>query len=226
MGGEVGDGRGRDGGKPLVRGLYGIVDTSLVPAGRVAAVAEQLIEGGVKILQLRAKGLAGGEFLALARTLKALALKNRVLFIVNDRVDIAMAVGAAGVHLGQDDIPVHEARALLGERFIIGLSTHNLREAELAEGSTADYVSFGPIFTTSTKKNAEPPLGLKALGKGRTLVRKPLVAIGGITEESLPSVIGRGVDGVAIISDILLGKTPAEKVRSIRNIIKVCEAKV
>lgn len=226
MGGEAGEMRGIERDKGLIKGLYAIVDTSLVPPRRVGAVAEQLIEGGAEILQLRAKGLAGGEFLALARILRKFTSDKGVLFIVNDRVDIAMASGADGVHLGQSDIPVEGARRLLGDRYIIGLSTHNLAEAAGAEGTTADYVSFGPVFITATKENAEPPLGTLTLKQARALVKKPLVAIGGITAARLHEVLSCGVDAVALISDILLCDEPAEKVRSIKKVIKESLPKV
>lgn len=226
MGGRAGERRGReagDGAKSPVKGLYAILDTSLVPANRVERVAEQLLRGGVKVLQLRAKGLPSGEFLRLACLLRELAVKRGALFIVNDRVDIAMAAGADGVHLGQDDIPVEEARALLGDKYLIGLSTHNLTEAARAGATTADYVSFGPVFATATKKDAEPTLGLKALKEARALVSKPLVAIGGITAQSLPSVMDTGADAAAIISDILMSKAPGDKAARIISLLKVRE---
>ncbi|MFQ5428277.1 MAG: thiamine phosphate synthase [Thermodesulfobacteriota bacterium] len=223
MGGRAGERWGRsggDGGKSPIRGLYAIVDAGVVPLERVRNVAEQLLGGGVKILQLRAKGVPGGEFLTMACQLRELTFKSKALFIVNDRVDIAMAGEADGVHLGQDDIPVEEARALLGDKYLIGFSTHNLAEAAEAQGTTADYVSFGPVFATTTKEDAEPTLGIKALEEARALVKKPLVAIGGIREETLPDVISHGADAAAIISDILHCPDPGEKAARMISLFK------
>lgn len=212
--------RGVDKVDKKIRGLYGILDTSLVPPERAAEVAGQLLESGITVLQLRAKGLGSGEFLRLARRLRELASAQGVLFIVNDRVDIALASEADGVHLGQDDIPVEEARSLLGRDKIIGFSTHNPAQAREARATTADYISFGPIFATTTKKNADPPLGLKALKEARGELKRPLVAIGGINEETLPHVLACGVQSVAIISCILKSQDPGQKARELISIIK------
>jgi len=206
-----------------IRGLYGIIDTSLVPPGRAAEAAGQLLESGLTILQLRAKGLPSGEFLLLARRLKHMASGRGALFIVNDRVDIAAASEADGVHLGQSDIPVEEARRLMGHDKLIGLSTHSLTEAKRAGGTTADYVSFGPVFPTSTKEKADPPLGLEALKEARALVKKPLVAIGGIKAENLPGVLACGVDAVAVISHILKSGKPGDRAKGIISIINASQ---
>jgi len=203
-----------------ISGLYGIVDTSLVPPERAAEVAGQLLESGLAILQLRAKGVGSGEFLRLARRLRELASARGVLFIVNDRVDIALASEADGLHLGQSDIPVEEARRLLGRDKLIGLSTHNLEQLRQARETTADYLSFGPIFATTTKKNADPPLGLEALKEARGLVEKPLVAIGGIKAENLPAVLACGVESVALISCILKSRKPGQRAKELMAIIK------
>ncbi len=203
----------------LVKGLYAVADTDLVPLAEAVRTAEGLIGAGVGVLQLRAKTLPSGDFLRLAVRLCGLCAERGAAFIVNDRVDIAIASGAAGVHLGQDDIPVDEARRLLGDDKIIGFSTHSLEQARAALETSADYISFGPVFTTATKKNADPALGLEALGSARALVGRKLVAIGGITEERLPGVLGTGVDAAAIISDIILDADPSEKARRIMGII-------
>jgi len=203
-----------------VRGLYAIVDTDLVGPIRAVRVAEALVEAGAGVLQLRAKTLQSGDFLALARRLRDICYGRGALFIVNDRVDVAIASGASGVHLGQDDIPVLEARRLLGREMVIGLSTHSLEQARLAGDTSADYISFGPVYPTSTKKDAEPALGLEALGKACSLVTKPLVAIGGITEDRLPGVLATGVEAVAMISHILLDRDPASKARRIMGMME------
>ncbi len=219
MGGKRGARGGRGRAKTHVRGFYAIIDTALVPLEKINEVTEKLLSTGVKVLQLRAKGLASGEFLLIARKIKRLCVKNKTLFIVNDRADIALASCADGLHIGQSDIPVQGARALLGEQFIIGLSTHSLAELERAGDTSADYISFGPIFSTTTKKNAEPTLGLDALKEASTLVVKPLVAIGGISEENLPQVLNCGADAVAVISHVLCSKNPGEKAAAL---ISIC----
>jgi len=195
----------------IIRGLYAIVDTSLVQPERAEERAGQLLDGGVRILQLRAKGLASGDFLRLACRIKGLTQESGAIFIVNDRADIAVASGADGLHLGQSDIPVEEARRLLGHDKLIGLSTHSLEQARRANERAADYISFGPVFATTTKVNAEPCLGLKALCEARSIIQKPLVAIGGINEENLCGVLGCSVDAVALISHILKSEDPGEK---------------
>jgi thiamine-phosphate pyrophosphorylase len=167
-------------------------------------MAEKLVEAGVKIIQLRAKNEESRAVLEAACAVHA-AIKGKALFIVNDRLDIALLCGADGVHLGQDDIPFSEARRLLPSA-IIGVSTHNLEEARKAESFGADYISFGPIFQTKTKKDTDIPKGLAGLRMLAPNVGIPIVAIGGITIESAVPVLEAGASAVAIISDILLAE--------------------
>ena len=131
------------------------------------------------------------------------ALSGKAVFMVNDRVDIALLSGAEGVHLGQEDIPLKEARRLMPSS-IIGVSTHNIEEAKRAEGEGADYISFGPIFPTVTKKDADAPKGVKRLREVASKVDLPVVAIGGITIENARQVMETGASSVAVISDVLL----------------------
>jgi len=184
------------------RGLYAIIDSewvNLIDAGRYAS---ELVSSGVRVIQLRAKGCASAQVLEAALSMKE-AASGRALFIVNDRVDIAVLSGADGVHLGQSDIPLLEARRLM-PKAIIGVSTHNMEEAKEAEEGRADYISFGPIFATKTKKDADTPKGLDYLREVASSVKVPIVAIGGITAETAASVIGAGASAAAVISDILL----------------------
>ncbi len=196
-----------------IKGLYAIVDTTYVPPERMAETAEGIINGGGRIIQLRAKGLEGRVFFNIARTLREMTGRRDVCFIINDRVDIALMVGADGVHLGQEDLPPSEARRLLGEGRLIGFSTHNPYEAEEALRMPVDYISFGPIFPTTTKADARAPVGVEGLRRIKKSVRLPVVAIGGIKEGNLESVLKTGVDSVAIISDILLSGDIEDKVR-------------
>jgi thiamine-phosphate pyrophosphorylase len=175
--------------------------------------AQELIGAGATVIQLRAKTLGSGEFLKAAKDLRA-ALKDAA-FIVNDRVDIAMMSEADGVHLGQDDLPVDEARALFGAKAIIGVSTHNLDEAIMAVSQGADYIAFGPIFKTRSKHDAEEPKGLDALKEICSAVELPVVAIGGITEENVHQVIAAGACAVAMISELMNAKDMKAKAASI-----------
>jgi len=203
----------------IIEGLYAIVDTSLVLPERAEETAGQLLTAGVRMLQLRAKGLGSGDFLRLACRIKGLAQESGAIFIVNDRADITVASEADGLHIGQSDIPAADARRLLGEDKLIGLSTHNLEQARRADETEADYVSFGPVFATTTKAGAEPPLGLKALREARGVIKKPLVAIGGISAENLSDVTACGVNAVAVISYILKSRRPGEKAGEIISIM-------
>lgn len=186
-----------------ITGLYAIIDSTYLKPEEMAGAAVAAIEGGASVLQLRAKGLGGGELLEVARALKKVAANKGVPFIVNDRADIALLSGADGVHIGQDDIPLKEARKLLGGDMIIGVSTHNLKEALEAEAVGADYISFGPIFPTSTKKDADVPKGAEHLKELKNKTKLPVVAIGGITGENLAKIVCSGADAAAVISCLL-----------------------
>lgn len=183
--------------------IYPIIDSSLVTLDNIGKTAKAIIDGGAKILQLRAKSLSSREFLETARIIRKITKDKGTVFIVNDRVDIALLTDADGVHLGQSDLPVKEARRLLGNNKIIGYSTHNLREALEAVRLPVDYISFGPIFPTKTKEGAQTPKGLKRLSEVRKAVEIPIVAIGGITEANMAHVLKEGVESVAMISEIL-----------------------
>lgn len=161
-----------------------------------------LIECGAKLIQLRDKSASGRQFYeATVESLKT-AKGTGALIIINDRVDVAITAGADGVHLGQDDLPPAVARRLLGVERIIGYSTHTPMQAELAEKEPVDYVAIGPVFSTSSKENPDPAIGLATVSQVRAIVTRPLVAIGGITLENASEVLSAGADSVAVISDI------------------------
>jgi thiamine-phosphate diphosphorylase len=183
--------------------FYPIIDSD-VCAGRgldPAAVAAGCLKGGARLLQLRVKRGPSGAFLALADAIIALARPYGATVVVNDRIDIAVMSDAGGAHVGQDDLPPAEARALLGTR-LLGVSTHDPRQADAALASPADYIAAGPIYSTTTKDTGYDPRGLALLqyaaGRG-----KPVVAIGGITLETGPAVIAAGAAAVAVITDVL-----------------------
>ncbi len=193
-----------------ISGLYAVIDSSCVKPESFVDAARALIEGGAGIIQARAKGLSSGELLGVCEAVQKAALEKGALFIVNDRVDVALLCGADGVHLGQDDIPAAEARRLLGPSSIIGVSTHNAEEAREAESDGADYVSFGPVFSTKTKKDAQDPKGCGLLNDVRKAVSLPIVAIGGIDADNMREVFAAGADAVAMISYLLSPPAPSE----------------
>lgn len=203
-----------------IRGLYAFIDAAYVGMDGVEKTVAGLLSGGARIVQLRAKDVAPRELLSAARAIREASKRSGALFIVNDRVDIALIAGADGVHLGQDDLPVEEARRLLGPGRIIGLSTHGVKEALEAETLGADYISLGPIFPTRTKKDAQAPRGLPLLPEVRSAVRLPIVAIGGITRENMMDVFNAGADSAAIISGILTQRDIRSTVASIVSMIE------
>lgn len=176
-----------------------ILDRSLRPELSLDEAAHVLSQAGVRWVQLRAKQATSRQLLQDARRLVSV-LPTGCSVIVNDRADVALLAAAAGVHLGQDDLPVEAARRLLGAERVIGLSTHDLGQLEAGQSLPADYLAIGPIFATTTKPGAEPLVGLEGLRTARTLSRKPLVAIGGITAENAGAVMEAGADAVAVIS--------------------------
>lgn len=178
-------------------------------------LARAFLEGGARFLQIRAKSLASGRLLELCDEAVAAAAAYGALVIVNDRVDVARVSGAAGVHLGQDDLTPADARAQLGPAAIIGLSTHTVGQLEAARVEPVSYIAVGPIFGTPTKDTGYAAVGVELvaaaarLGEGR-----PVVAIGGITLESAPAVWAAGAASVAVIGDLLAGGDPAARIAS------------
>lgn len=196
-----------------IRGLYAIVDDTWVGAEGLSRVALRLLEAGVRLIQLRAKATPLRYVVREARAIREYATRHGAVFIMNDRVDVAQLVRADGVHLGLDDLPVEDARMLLGTDSIIGASTHDPDEARKAERAGADYVSLGPIYPTRTKKDAHAPRGLELLREVRRATRLPIVAIGGITPGNAPAALEAGADSVAMISELLTRDDPAEAAR-------------
>jgi thiamine-phosphate pyrophosphorylase len=183
--------------------IYPITDTRLSGLSHAQQV-ERLIGGGATLIQLRDKLTAPREFYSDAADALRIAHNHNARLIINDRVDIALALKADGVHLGQSDIPVEAARRLLGNDAIIGFSTHNVAQAKLATRLPTNYLAFGPIFQTSTKENADPVAGLTALRKVRSIIGSlPLVAIGGINLVNGQEVFNAGADSVAVIGALL-----------------------
>src|SRR5262245_56350774 len=194
--------------------LYAILDPEQTKGRSWETVLCELLAGGVAILQLRVKSMPGSDFLALAQRARAETRTHGCKLIVNDRIDIALACEADGVHLGQDDLPLSVGRKLLASK-LVGVSTHDINQARDAERNGADYIGFGPMFGTTTKATGYSARGIEMLRQIRDAVRVPIVAIGGITETNVSEVWRAGADSAAIISDLLGATDIAEKVRRI-----------
>lgn len=197
--------------------LYPITDRRLSGLTHAEQVM-RLCEGGARLVQLREKVLPAREF--YAETLEALRVAREfgAVLIVNDRADVALAAGADGVHLGQDDMPPDAARSLLGEGRVIGYSTHSVEQAIDAARLPVDYIAIGPVFDTSSKENPDPSVGLEGVRRVRGAVGNAvrLVAIGGVTAESAPSVLEAGADSIAVIGALVNTRDPAEITRRTR----------
>lgn len=182
--------------------LYLIADTGQVQ-GNLLSLVKRAIDGGVKAVQLRGKNLPARELIRIGEKLRLLTAERSVKFFINDRIDVAMALDADGIHLGQSSLSVKLAREISGDRFMIGVSTHHLKEANEAEEGGADFITFGPVFETPSKLVYGPPVGLRRLSDVVKETRIPVFAIGGIKVEKVKSVIEKGAYGVAVISAIL-----------------------
>lgn len=199
--------------------LYFITDSRLTRK-TVLEDVKSAIRAGVKIIQYREKGGSTGDMIKEAKATGELCKKNNVLFIINDRVDIVLAVDADGVHLGNKDMTYSIARKILGSKKIIGLTVHNIREAVEAERIGADYVGVSPIFETKTKLDAGRPAGLKLIKDIKKAIKIPLVAIGGINENNIGSVIEAGARSIAAISAIVTKDNVEKECKKFREVIK------
>jgi thiamine-phosphate pyrophosphorylase len=185
--------------------IYPLTDTQISGLSHAEQIV-RLAAGGAQVVQLREKSLLSDEFYAAARDAVAAARKHGIRLIINDRVDIAKAVGADGVHLGQDDLQPSAARLILGPQAMIGISTHDLDQVRAAAAEDVDYIAFGPVFPTSTKRDPEPVTGPDILEQVRRVVgTRPLIAIGGITPENVNEIFSNGADSAAVITSILTG---------------------
>jgi thiamine-phosphate pyrophosphorylase len=195
--------------------LYLVTDRKLTQGRDLLAVLEQALNGGVKAIQLREKDLDGKALFELAEKIAALCQNYRAELYINDRIDVALAVDAAGVQLGKNSIPIETARDLLGLEKSIGYSSHSLAEARAAERSGADFILFGPVYFTPSKDSYGAPQGLTPLREILESVTLPVYAIGGINRVNLEEVRGTGVRGVALISAIISAadiKTAAQQI--------------
>ena len=196
--------------------LYLVTDRTLSLGRSTVEVVRAAIRGGVSCVQLREKGCSTREFMDEARLLKALLAGTGVPLFINDRLDVALAVGADGVHLGQNDLPIADARRLVGNRMIIGISAESVADAIRAEAEGADYIGVSPVFTTPTKMDTAPPLGLEGLREIRRAVSLPLVAIGSIRHDNAAEVLRAGADGLAVVSAIVSAPCPRTAAAALR----------
>jgi thiamine-phosphate pyrophosphorylase len=200
--------------------LYAITDRRLSKLSHAEQVA-RLCEGGASLIQLREKHLAPREFYVEAEAALRVARERGARLVINDRADIALALRADGVHLGQDDMPALAARALLGAEAIVGFSTHSVEQAIEAARMPLTYVAIGPVFATASKENPDATVGLEGVRFVREAVGRdlPLVAIGGITHENARAVLDAGASSVAVISALLVPTDPAEITRRTREFL-------
>jgi len=198
--------------------LYGIVDLGYVVPDRVATVTTRLIDGGIDILQLRAKQRSKAEIVRFAEAMLPITRGAGVPLILNDHPDLLRDVDADGCHVGQEDLGVDAVRDLVQRSCIIGKSTHSLAEALAAEKEGADYIGFGPLFPTATKPDAKP-IGLSDIRAVHQQVRVPIFCIGGIKLDNLPGILLAGCKRVCIVSELLLASDVAKRTREVKSVL-------
>lgn len=198
--------------------LYVIIDKRAAKGRDLASIAAEAVAGGADIIQLRDKESPALEVVAAGKAIRRAVSADKAAFIINDRADIAVAVGADGVHLGQEDIPVGAARAILGKGKIIGLSTHSLEQAQAAQESGADYIGVGPVFSTPTKPDYKA-VGLELITKVRKISKLPFVAIGGIDDTNAADVIRAGADRIAVVRSVCGAQDVRAAARRLKEII-------
>jgi len=199
--------------------LYLVTDRGLAGGRSNFEVVKAAVEGGATVVQLREKDCSTREFVQQALAIKDFLRNRRIPLIINDRLDVAQAVRADGVHLGQTDMPLEMAKEILGDSMIIGISAESLEDAIAAERGGADYLGVSPIYATPTKTDTAPPLGLAGLREIRKAVRLPLVGIGGLNRQNCAEVIRSGADGVAVVSAIVAADDPEAAARVLKKII-------
>jgi len=202
-----------------MKGLYFVTDRSLCGDKPLTDVILQAIRGGAACIQLREKDVTTRFFVEEARQIKALMAPFRVPLIINDRLDVALAVKADGVHVGQDDMPYEIARELMGPEAIIGISVETWEDVQRAEGLDVDYLGVSPVFATPTKTDTKEPWGLEGLIRIRAFSRHPLVAIGGLNPSNAGAVVMAGADSVAVVSAICASPDPYAASRELTGII-------
>ena len=199
--------------------LYLVTDRGLSLGRSTRDVVEMAVRGGATCVQLREKTASTRAFIREALAIKDLLASHQVPLIINDRLDVAMAVDAEGVHLGQKDMPLDVAQSIVGDRMLIGISVESLADAIAATEGGADYLGVSPIYDTPTKTDTASALGLRGLAEIRRTVKTPLVAIGGLNADNAAEVIRSGADGVAVVSAIVSAEDPEKAARQLKNVI-------
>ena len=202
-----------------MRGVYLVTDRNLCRNRTLSDVVLQAVQGGVAYVQLREKDISTRLFVEEAIAIMKILKSHKVPLIINDRIDVALACKAEGLHIGQDDMPYAIARKLMGPNAIIGLSVENWKDVEESQSLDVDYIGVSPIFPTPTKTDTKGAWGLEGLAKTKAFSRHPLVAIGGINESNATDVILAGADCIAVVSAICSVPDPAAAARKLKNII-------
>lgn len=200
--------------------LYLVTDRGLARGRSTLEIVTAAVCGGASVVQLREKECSTLEFIEQALNIKAFLKTRHVPLIINDRLDVAQAVDADGVHLGQTDMPLETAKGIVGDTMLIGISAECLKDAIAAEKGGADYLGVSPIYATPTKTDTAPALGLEGLREIRKAVKLPLVGIGGLNQGNAAAVIRNGADGVAVVSAIVAADDPETAARELRQVIK------
>lgn len=203
-----------------MRGLYLVTDRSLCGKKSLEDVVLQAMEGGISCVQLREKDISTRLFVSEAQSIKKLLEPYGIPLIINDRIDVALACGADGVHIGQDDMPYPIARKILGPKAIIGLSVETWADVEESQKLDVDYIGVSPVFATPTKTDTKGAWGLDGLAKIKRFSRHPLVAIGGLNESNIRETIEAGADSIAVVSAICAAPDPKAAAQKLNNMIK------
>ena len=200
--------------------LYLVTDQGLSKGRTLEYIVEEAVKGGVTMVQLREKDISSREFYELAKSLMFILKPLSIPLIINDRLDIALAVNADGLHIGQGDLPYSIARKIMGKDKIIGLSVETIEQARDANSMDVDYIGLSPVFSTNTKLDINTPLGLSGVQEIAGFTKHKTVAIGGINSSNAESVIASGADGIAVVSAIVSHENPKEAAAILRSMIK------
>jgi thiamine-phosphate pyrophosphorylase len=203
-----------------MRGLYLVTDRDLCGGRSLEDVVLQSVKGGVSCVQLREKDISTRLFVSEAQRIKKLLEPYQIPLIINDRIDVALACGAGGVHIGQEDMPYAIARKLMGRKAIIGLSVETWEDVEESQPLDVDYIGVSPVFATPTKTDTKGAWGLEGLAKIKKFSRHPVVAIGGLNESNVRETVLAGADCVAVVSALCAASDPEEAARKLNNIIE------